>query len=151
MKLINQWEHWHDSLCSCLTLFTIGVFDLSSHGVENLQKLKMISQWNVTGETFTSTSTNLDDDACLDISTRVVGQGSKLHFLMTKRVFDLSAKKCENKSLQQCCVMNKKVKKTLHRTIASSERWKSYPLVFNVNGSMGRKAINLINTLLKTC
>ena len=57
---------------------------------------------SLTGGKFTSSSTNVADDACLHISTTGFWTKHQMAFFDDKRVFDLSTKRLENKSLQQC-------------------------------------------------
>ena len=63
---------------------------------------------SLTGGKFTSSSTNVADDSCLDISTTGFWTKHQMAFFDDQRVLNPNAKRYENKSLQQCYVMNEK-------------------------------------------
>ena len=94
----------------------------------------------LTGENFTSSAAHVVHDAYLDISPRGFWTKHQM-ILFDVRIFDLNAKRYENKSLQQCFVINEKeTKETLHRTMLQVKNESSNPLVFSVNGCMGTEA-----------
>ena len=90
-------------------------------------------------ETFGSGSTNVRDEASLGISARGFWTKYQMEFYDVM-VFDPNAKRYESKSLQQCYRTNEMEKKR----ILQVQNGIFTPLVFSINGGMGKKPINVI-------
>ena len=90
-------------------------------------------------ETFGSGSTNVRDEASLGISARGFWTKYQMEFYDVM-AFDPNAKRYESKSLQQCYRTNEMEKKR----ILQVQNGIFTPLVFSINGGMGKKPINVI-------
>ena len=91
----------------------------------------------LTGEELDSRTANMTNEATLGIRARGVWERGQQAFL-DLRVFDPSACRYLNKSLQLCHVMNEQEKKSAYNErVLHNET--STPLVFSIYGSMGRE------------
>ena len=95
---------------------------------------------SLTGETFDQRTVNASDDARLDISARGFWTKYQMAFFEV-RVFDPYAKRYSAQSLQRCYINNEKEKKRQYNMRALQVENGSFtPLVFSINGGMGREA-----------
>ena len=114
---------------------TANLIDQICHDVRVKSPLQVL-----TGETFDSRSTNMRDEARLDISARGFWTKYQMAFFDV-RVFDPSAKRYDGKTLQQCYRKNEMEKKRKYNErILQVENGSFTPLVFSVNGGMGKEA-----------
>ena len=91
-------------------------------------------------ETFDSRSTNVRDEAGLDISARGFWTKNQITFFDV-RVFDQNAKRYEGKTLHTGYRENEMEKKRKYNErIFQAENGSFTPLVFSVNGGMGKEA-----------
>ena len=94
----------------------------------------------LTGEAYGNRTANTSDEARLDISARGFWTKYQMAFFDV-RVFDPNAKRYEKKSLTQSYLLNEKEKKRQYNErVMQVENGSFTPLVFTVNGSMGREA-----------
>ena len=94
----------------------------------------------LTGETFDSRSTNMRDEARLDINVRGFWTKHQMA-LFYVRVFDPKAKSYGGKFLQPCYRTNEMEKKRKYKELFLQVENGSFPLfVFSVNGGMGKEA-----------
>ena len=94
----------------------------------------------LTGETFVSRSTNVRDEAKLDISARGIWTKYQMAFFVV-RIFNPNFRRYERKSLQQCYRTNEMEKKQKYNArILQVEKGSFTPLGFPINGGMGKDA-----------
>ena len=93
----------------------------------------------LSGEELESRTSNNSNEAGVNIRTRGSWElGQQAFFDL--RVFDPNACRYRNKSLQQCHGMNEQVKKRAYNErILQTDHRTFTPLVFSINGSMGRE------------
>ena len=93
----------------------------------------------LSGEELQGRTSNNSNEARVDIRTRdFLEQGQ--HTFLDLRVFDPNACRYRNKSLQQCHVINEQEKKRAYKErILQVDHGTFTPLVFSINGNMGRE------------
>ena len=102
-------------------------------------KIETVLQ-SLTGKTFEQRTANTSDDAQLDISARGFWTKHQMAFFDV-RIFDPNAKRDSAKSLQRFYINNKKQKKRQFNMRALQvENGSFIPLVFSINGELGRDA-----------
>ena len=93
----------------------------------------------LSGEELQGRTSNSSNEARIDIRTRGLWERGQQAFF-DLRVFDPHACRYRNNSLQQCHVMNEQEKKRAYNErILQIDHGTFTPLVFSINGSMGRK------------
>ena len=93
----------------------------------------------LSGEELQGRTSNSSNEARIDIITRGFWKCRQPAFF-DLRVFELNAPRYSNKSMQQCHVMNEQEKKRAYRErILQIDHSIFTPLVFPINGSMGRE------------
>ena len=86
------------------------------------------------------TTTNTSDDARLDISARGFWAKYQMAFFDV-RVLDPNAKRYSAQNLRRCYINNEKEKKRQYNMrVLQVENGSATPLVFSINGGMGREA-----------
>ena len=92
----------------------------------------------LSGEELQGRTSNSSNEARIDIITRGFWKCEQPAFF-DLRVFELNAPRYSNKSMQQCHVMNEQEKKRAYsERILQIDHSIFTPLVFPINGSMGR-------------
>ena len=101
------------------------------------------------GETFDNSSTNVKDEARLQISVRRFWTKYQMVFFDV-RVFDPNAMRYQGKSLQQCYMTNEVEKKRKYDQRILQVKNESFTqLVFPINGRMGKEANKCYSRIAK--
>ena len=115
--------------------------DLTAHLLSEVCKdVAVVPKLNeLSGETFPLRSTNVSDEARLDVSARGVWTRYQRAFFYI-RVFDPLARRYQDQTLRQAYLTNEKKKKRHYNArILEVENGTFTPLVFSVYGGMGNE------------